>query len=75
MKHWDERDLTDVRPVRLSRSDRKRLRALFAQQPKGRAKERPHVGSLIGLSMAIGMLVLLAVALAPGDPVSSRILR
>jgi hypothetical protein len=74
MKHWDDRDAADCRPVRLSRAERKRLRAMFAERPAHRPAVRPHAGSVIGLALAVTVLAGLAWALAPADPVSSRLL-
>jgi hypothetical protein len=75
MKHWDERDVTDVRTVRLTRAERKRLRALFAQVPDHRRdRSPPHVGSLIGVALSFAVLVGIAWAIVPADPVSPKIL-
>jgi hypothetical protein len=75
MKHWGERDLADVQPVRLSRAERKRVRALFAEVPAHRrSNEAPHVGSLIGVALAFAVLAGLAWAIIPADPVSPKIL-
>jgi hypothetical protein len=75
MKHWDERDVADVRPVRLSRAERRRLRAMFAEQPAHRRRhEAPHVGSMIGVALAFAVLAGLAWAVSPADPVSARLL-
>ena len=73
MKHWDGLD-EDVAPLRLSRRERRRIRAMFAEQPAGRRQEKPHVGSLIGLALALAVVAGLAWAVAPVDPVSSKLM-
>ena len=72
MKHWDGRDLPEAKELRLSRAERARLRALF-EAPAHRRQHRTHVGSKIGLALAIGVLIGLAWALSPGEPVSSTL--
>ena len=75
MKHWNERDVADVTPARLTRAERKRVRALFAQIPEHRRdRNPPHVASIIGVALAFAVLASLAWALAPTDPISSKIL-
>jgi hypothetical protein len=75
MKHWDERDRADVEPVRLSRAERKRVRAMFAQVPAHRRRRaQAHPGSMIGVALAFATLAALAWALAPSGPVSAKIL-
>ena len=76
MKHWDERDVADVRPQRLSRQERKHLRAMFADVPAHRRRpQATHPETLIGVAMAFAALAALAWALAPGGgPVSPKIL-
>ena len=75
MKHWDESELADARPVRLSRAERKRLRALFAEPPAHRHRREPtNIGSVIGVALAFTVLAALAWAVAPADPVSSKVL-
>lgn len=76
MKHWDERERTDVEPVRLSRAERKRVRAMFADIPEHRRQRQPmHPGSVIGVALAFAVLAGLAWAMAPGGgPVSPKIL-
>ncbi|MCL6684024.1 hypothetical protein [Sphingomonas alba] len=75
MKHWDETDVADCKPIRLSRADRKRLRAMFAHVPEHRRRREPtHPGSIIGVALAFATLAALAWALAPAGPVSPKIL-
>ena len=75
MKHWDERDLLDARPARLSPAERRRLRAMFAEQPAHRRRREPlDIGSVIGVALAFAVLAALAWALAPAAPVSAKIL-
>ena len=75
MKHWVENDFGDAAPARLTRAERKRLRALFAQVPAHRRdRSPPHVGSIIGVALAFAVLASLAWAVAPADPISSKIL-
>ena len=71
MKHWDGREGDHVE-LRLSPSDEARLAQ--ALRPPARRQQSPHIGSVIGLALALGLLAGLAWVLAPGDPVSSRIL-
>jgi hypothetical protein len=73
MKHWDGRD-RDTAELPLSKQERERLRAMFTERPTGRRPARPHVGSLIGLALALGVLAGVALVLAPADPVSPRLL-
>ncbi len=75
MKHWDERERADVDLVRLSRAERKRLRAMFADIPAHRRRREPaHPGSIIGVAMAFAVLAGLLWALAPSGPVSGKLL-
>ena len=76
MKHWDERDVADVRPTRLSREERRRVRAMFADIPAHRRRARvAHPETLIGVALAFAALAALAWALAPsGGPVSAKLL-
>ncbi len=75
MKHWDERERADVKPARLSRGERKRVRAMFAQIPVHRRRREPmHPGSVIGVALAFATLAALAWALSPSGPVSGKIL-
>jgi hypothetical protein len=74
MKHWDGRDRTDAAELPLSPAERARLRALF-ELPAHRSQARPHIGSWIGLTLAVGLLVGLALLLAPGDPIASDLMR
>ena len=73
MKHWDERERTDVAPARLSPRDRQRLRELLAAPPR-RKRADIQAGSMIGLVLAVGVLAALAWVLAPADPVSSKLI-
>ena len=72
MNHWDGRDLPEAKELRLSKAERARLRALF-EPPAHRRQHRTHVGSKIGLALAIGVLIGLAWVLAPGDPISAKL--
>ena len=75
MKRWDGPDLADVTPTRLSRAERKRVRALFAQVPPHRRhRGPPDVGSIIGVALAFAMLAGIAWAIVPADPVSPKLL-
>lgn len=71
MKHWDGRDRPEA-AIPLTAEERARLRALF-EPPAHRRQQRPDVGSMIGLVLALGLLVGLALLLAPGDPISSKL--
>ena len=73
MRHWDGRDRDDGAALPLTRQERERLRALFRPAP-GRPKARPHMGSLIGVTLAFAVLAGLAVLLGPSDPISSKVL-
>lgn len=73
MKHWDGRD-RDTAELPLSKQERERLRAIFAENPAGRHHERPHIGSWIGLALALAVLAGLAWVMAPSDPVSHKLL-
>jgi hypothetical protein len=73
MKHWDERDVADVKPARLSREDRARLKELF-EVPAHRQQRQSGLHSIIGLMLAVGVLVALAFALAPAEPISPRLI-
>ena len=73
MKHWDGRDRDDAIPLRLPERDRQRIRELFMDAPKPKRGPSPQVHSLIGLGLALGMLGLLAWALAPSSPVSPNL--
>ena len=84
MKHWDGRDRDHVTGLQLSRPDRARLatpvlaesptrlRASFLQAPTPR-RSQPQIHSLIGLVLALGLLIGLALLLSPADPVSSKL--
>jgi hypothetical protein len=72
MKHWDGRDRDNVVPLRLPRRDRTPLRPIA--QTTVRRQQRPHVGSWIGLTLALVVLVGIALATASSDPVSSKLL-
>jgi hypothetical protein len=75
MKHWDNPDLAEVARARLTRAERKRVRALFAQVPPHRRDRRPpDVGSIIGVAMALAVLAGIAWAIVPADPVSPKLL-
>ena len=73
MKHWGGRDRDDVAELPLTAAERARLRALFAV-PAHRRRQRTHIGSMIGAVLAVGLLVGLAVLLAPTDPISAKLL-
>ena len=72
MKHWDGRDRPEAIERPLTPAERARLRAMF-EPPAHRRQQRAHVGSMIGLVLALGLLVGLAMLLSPGDPVSSKL--
>ena len=73
MKHWDERERTDGKAVRLSPAEQERLRALLAP-PAHRARVRADAGSVIGLALALAVLAGLAIALGQSGPVSPEVL-
>lgn len=73
MKHWDERVAPEAAELRLSSGERERLRALM-DLPPGRRPQSPGTGSLIGLGLALGVLVCLALLLAPAEPVARELL-
>ena len=72
MKHWDERERTDVTPARLSPRERQRLRELL--EPPQRKRGEADVGSMIGLVLAVGILAGLAWLSSPSAPVSSKLI-
>ena len=74
MKHWDGRDRDDVAELRLTPQDRERLAELFPTPAPPRRRQQPHAGSVIGLALALGVLAGVAWVLAPGTPVSPRLL-
>ena len=71
MKHWDGRDRDQAIELQLSQPERARL-ARFLEAPRPRRRQ-PQIHSLIGLVLALGLLVGLALLLSPGDPVSSKL--
>ena len=71
MKHWDGRDRGHVTELQISQPDRARL-APFLEAPRAR-RSPPQIHSLIGLVLALGLLVGLALLLSPADPVSSKL--
>jgi hypothetical protein len=73
MKHWDGRDRNDVAELRLAPPERARL-AQFLPAPVSPRRQQPHTGSVIGLVLALGVLAGVAWVLAPGSPVSPRLL-
>ena len=73
MKHWDGQDAAEPNAPRLSRRERRALAHLF-ELPAHRRTSRASMGSLIGLGLALAVLAGLAWALAPGDPISSKLL-
>ncbi len=75
MKHWDGRDRDDAILLRLPRQDRQRLAQFLDPPAPPRRREPPHVGSVIGLALAVGLLAGMAWLLAPGDPVSSKLMQ
>jgi hypothetical protein len=72
MKHWDGRDRDDVVELRLSQADAKRLAEIF-KTPVRRRRQPLQLHSVIGLALALGMLVALAMLLSPSDPVSPQL--
>lgn len=77
MKHWDGQDRDQSVSLHLSRRDRRRFAQFLEAPAPARAHQRresPHIGSVIGLVLAVGLLAGLAWVLAPTDAVSSRIL-
>ena len=74
MKHWDGRDLSQADAQPLSRRERQRIRAMFLEQPANRRQERAHMGSVIGLVLAVGLIAGLAWLLSPSSPVSSDLI-
>ena len=74
MKHWDERDVADVEELRLPRPEEARLAEMLATRARPR-REPVHVGSMIGLALALAVLAGLAWVLTPADPVSPTLLR
>ena len=74
MKHWDGRDRDDVTELRLAPPEQARLAELFPAPVPARRRQPPHVGSVIGLVLALGVLAGVAWAMLPGSPVSPRIL-
>ena len=73
MKHWDGRDRDNVAELRLPRQDRQPFAQFFEAPARPRRRE-PQIGSVIGLVLALALLIALAWALAPVDPVSSKVL-
>jgi hypothetical protein len=72
MKHWDGRDRDHGFPLRVPRLDVARLAQ--ALRSPARRQHSPHIGSLIGLALAVGLVAGLAWVLAPADPVSAGLL-
>ena len=73
MKQWDGRDRPQAVELRIPRRDRVRLAQLFEATPPPRPRE-PQIASVIGLALAVGVLVGVALLLSPSDPVSSKLL-
>jgi hypothetical protein len=73
MKHWDGRDRDHATELRLPQPDRARLAAMFASPVRPR-RQPLQLHSLIGLALALGLLVGLALLLNSGDPVSPAVL-
>lgn len=73
MKHLGEPERSDAVELPLSRGERERLRALL-ELPPGRRPRSPGAGSLVGLALALGVLVGLALLLAPNEPVARAFL-
>ena len=74
MKHWDGRDRDDVAELRLTPPERARLAQFLPAPAPPRRRQQPHTGSVIGLVLALGVLAGVAWVLAPGSPVSPRLL-
>ena len=74
MKHWDPRDRDEATELRLAPPERARLAEMFPAPVPARRRQAPHVGSVIGLVLALGVLAGVAWVLAPGSPVSPRLL-
>lgn len=74
MKHWDGRDRDQAVRLQLSPRDRQRF-AQFIGTSARPTRQPPHIGSVIGLVLAVGVLVGVAWMLAPGEPVSPNVLR
>lgn len=72
MKHWDGRDRDDVVELRLTQPDRARLAEIFRTPVRPR-RQPLQLHSVIGLALALGLLVGLAMLLSPSDPVSSQL--
>ena len=75
MKHWDGRDRDDADSLRLPERDRQRIRAIFFDAPKPTRRAGPQIHSLIGLTLALGLLGLMSWALAPSSPVSPDLIK
>ena len=75
MKHWDGRDRDDAASLRLPERDRQRIREMFLDAPKRKTGAGPQIHSLIGLSLALGLLGIMAWALAPNSPVSPDLMK
>lgn len=73
MKHWDGFDAAEPIAPRLTQRERRELAHLF-DLPAHRRTSRAHMGSLIGLGLALAVLAGLAWALAPSDPISRDLL-
>jgi hypothetical protein len=72
VKHWDPSDsLADA--ARLSPGDHKRMAAMIEASSKTRGRERPDLGSVVGLTLALAFLAGLAWAVTPTDPVSAEV--
>ena len=75
MKHWDGRDRDDATSLRLPERDRQRIREMFLDAPKPNRGAAPQIHSVIGLSLALGLLGLMAWALAPSSPISPDLMQ
>jgi hypothetical protein len=73
MEHWDGRDRDQTIPFRLPERDRQRIHEIFLEQPRLR-RQQPQIHSLIGLALALGVLVGLALLLTPSSPVSPHVI-
>jgi hypothetical protein len=71
MKHWEGRDRDLALPTR--RSPRSGLSDIF-KAPVQPRRQPAQVHSLIGLAITLTMLIFLAWALAPSDPVSPALM-
>ncbi len=73
MRHWDPSS-EQANELRLSASDQQRLAELLrTPDAKPARRERPEIGSLVGLALSLAFLAGIAWAIVPVDVVSAEV--